>query len=191
TSMKIKLLISFQGVDSHMYRRKTTKIFFDKYQIILGGQQQSCQDFISTGDGAGVTGGKWSCNHPTGKPYYFSDDRNDFDTVRAECQALPPFNGRPFDVVVIETKEELDFIVNNPKYTDMDRYIGLTAETLSNPAVPSDFKWINGAPLTLDIFFDDLPSFSDSVPRCVELDRSPIKLQPQSCGFNENVICEV
>ncbi|XP_066927142.1 macrophage mannose receptor 1-like [Clytia hemisphaerica] len=160
--------------------------------LLVGGQQQSCQDFISTGDGAGVTGGQWSCDHPTGKPYYFGDDEDDFDTVRAECQALPPFNGRPFDVVVIETQEELGFIVNNPEYGGSDdRYIGLKAETLSNPPVPSDFKWINGAPLTLDIFFDDNPSSSDSVPRCVALDKDPIKLEDQRCSKNEDVICEV
>uniref|UniRef100_A0A7M5WY46 C-type lectin domain-containing protein n=1 Tax=Clytia hemisphaerica TaxID=252671 RepID=A0A7M5WY46_9CNID len=162
--------------------------------LLVGGQQQSCQDFISTGDGAGVTGGQWSCDPTSGKPYYFGNAFLSFNAARAQCQALPPFNGKLFDLAVIETQEELDFIVNNPKYTDFIRIIGLRAETFSNPPRPSDFKWINGAPLTLDISFNNLPSFSGSVSRCAQLDKNPLALLAENCdssSSDQEEICEV
>ncbi|XP_066932299.1 macrophage mannose receptor 1-like [Clytia hemisphaerica] len=151
--------------------------------------QQTCAAFTA----AEASSALWSCD-PSGRPYYYSDDQLNFDAARAACQALTPFNGKQFDIVVIETQAELDFIVADPAFTTNRRYIGLQAQAFSDPPVMCDYKWLNGAPVTLDFPFDnELPTNPDPVvPRCVFLDkRDPPSILQRRCTRLKRYICEV
>uniref|UniRef100_A0A7M5VGV9 C-type lectin domain-containing protein n=1 Tax=Clytia hemisphaerica TaxID=252671 RepID=A0A7M5VGV9_9CNID len=112
--------------------------------------------------------------------YYFTPLEESFEDARKTCQDLPPFNGVQFDLVVIESQEELDVIVTLPLRLSVFYRLGLMANSISNPT------WINGAPYTLGV---EPPE--DGL--CLEFSQTteiPAQLVFSTCEIPRFTICE-
>ncbi|XP_053086827.1 C-type lectin domain family 4 member M-like isoform X2 [Pangasianodon hypophthalmus] len=84
------------------------------------------------------------------KPYYISTQRKTWTESRQDCR------GRGADLVIINSKEEQEFVDNLSKSKKPGVYIGLT--DLDNEGV---FKWVDGTSMTT-AYWSSGNVFSDS-----------------------------
>ncbi|XP_034156882.2 C-type lectin domain family 4 member M-like [Pangasianodon hypophthalmus] len=84
------------------------------------------------------------------KPYYISSERKTWTESRQDCR------GRGADLMIINSKEEQDFVENLSKSKNYGFYIGLS--DLDNEGV---FKWVDGTSMTT-AYWSSGNGFSDS-----------------------------
>nr|XP_004610701.1 unnamed protein product [Sorex araneus] len=165
-------------------------IFFQKYSKLVQ-EEEFTQDLTHTvleckKENLTMKGKSWSCCPKNWKPfgstcYFFSSDTKNWTDSEKNC------TGMQAHLLVVDSKEEQDFINNNVKLFN-GYYLGLS--DLKN----GHWEWVNETPYNHSVTFWHPGEPSFDYEHCVMLNFRPI----QNWGWNDvtcneplNSICEM